>query len=194
VDLPVSSIPRDDITAVILAGGQGSRLGGKVKPLLRKADGTTLLANTERLLMPLVAKGIIAATEATSEALSRHTDWPLVLDPGEGPAVALRHAAGHVDTPWLLLAAGDHPNPNAGLVAALLAAATPDAPAVMFEGQPQWALYRTAAVRAYRGEGRGLRRLAAALGAVQLELGAEHLAALEDVDTKDDCARLDVSD
>lgn len=187
--------PATDVTAVILCGGAGRRMGRgqTIKPLLTHADGLTLLARIEQVLAPLVAEVVVAATAQTADRLAEHTSARISIDPGAGPAVALRVAAKGIRTEWLLLAGGDHAHIDAALVEHLACYATPNTNVVMAAGQPLFALYRTAAIIADSGAHRSLRRFAAALGATVIEVPAALATCWDDVDTVEDAQRLGVS-
>jgi len=135
-----------DITAAILAGGEGRRVGGADKGLL-------LLAGK-----PLIEHVAMALREQTGTILicaNRHPDRyahfaEVISDtmPGfRGPLAGIVSAFAHCRTDWLLTVPVDAPSPPADLVPRLLAAANAvgaDA-AVVHDGgrrQPLFALYR----------------------------------------------------
>ena len=68
-------IRSDHISAVILAGGQGSRMGGVPKCLLT-VDGTTLL---ERHLTAMADAGIAAALREAHEEVGLHPRYVEVI-------------------------------------------------------------------------------------------------------------------
>lgn len=169
--------------AIVLAGGQASRLGGADKPGLRIA-GRSLAAAVAvaaygagaarivyvgpprpELLAELAGPGVAGAVEFTSED-----------PPGGGPIPALRAGLAKVGEPWVLLLAADLPFLTSGPLGELLAAATTPVPggaapggAVLADdqGRPQWlsSCWRTADLRAALAgyEGASLRGLLGAM-------------------------------
>lgn len=113
------------ITGLVLAGGQGSRLGGVDKGL-QIFGGEPLALRALRRLAPQVGRLMISA--------NRHLDtyarmgapvWP---DPPElagyqGPLAGVLAGLQHCDTPWLVTVPCDCPHFPADLVAQLAAAA-----------------------------------------------------------------------
>lgn len=136
-------------TAVILAGGRASRLGGVAKPLL-EVGGRSLL--DAALAAASGAREVVVVGDVPVPAGVRQ----IVEDPPRsGPAAAL--AAGvvtlSVPAPWTLVLASDVPGVDRA-VPALVAHAEKDGghDGVCFHdgtGHPQWmlALYRTAPLR-----------------------------------------------
>lgn len=96
------SITTADITAVILAGGQGSRLGGADKGLLTW-QGQTLVAYLIAALRPQVHTLLINANR--NQATYQHYGYPVVSDTladYQGPLAGLLSAMQVVETPYLL--------------------------------------------------------------------------------------------
>ena len=103
------SISPDDITAVILAGGRGERMGGMDKGML-------ILHKK-----PLVQHVIDAIEPHVQEILinaNRHLDYysgfgyPVIEDmfPGfAGPLAGILSSMHHIRTPWMLVAPCDVP-------------------------------------------------------------------------------------
>lgn len=126
-----------EVTALILAGGQARRMGGRNKALL-EAGGETLLARLHRELAPRVARVLVSVAEpATWTALPQLCD-PV---PGLGPLGAI--AAGLAAVPeWLLVVAVDMPFLGGPVLDLLLArcgahATAPDAVAFRVAGLPE---------------------------------------------------------
>lgn len=184
MDLPL-------IEVVLLAGGQGRRLGGVTKPLLRGEDGRTLL---ERALWAYRAHGPawVVAPRALHPRLEGSGALRLVDDPGEGPAVALQAVWPALSSEWIWVAAADHPNPEVQLMERLLRAAAGRAGAqVVRQGiaQPMPGIYRRTA---WAGPARSLRALFAPLDLVHVdegELTPRERASLDDVDLPTDLSR-----
>ncbi|MFP4243665.1 MAG: molybdenum cofactor guanylyltransferase MobA [Ectothiorhodospira sp.] len=110
------------VTGVLLAGGQGQRMGGRDKGLLPLA-GHPLAAWALSGLSPQVSRVIISA--------NRHAEiygtfgHPVVADTvadHAGPLAGLCAALARVDTPWVVTCPCDSPRPPPDLVWRLEAA------------------------------------------------------------------------
>jgi molybdopterin-guanine dinucleotide biosynthesis protein A len=113
-----------DVSALILAGGKATRLAGVAKHELI-VEGETILARQLRVLAPRVAE-IVAASPREVQGVRT------VRDPidGGGPLAGIAAGLGAVQTPWLLVVAGDMPYLTGAIVDALLAARGPEVDAV----------------------------------------------------------------
>jgi len=134
------------VTAAILAGGEGRRVGGNDKGLLPLA-GKPLIERVVGELQSQVASVLICA--------NRHADeyarfGRVLADAGQGfrgPLAGIANALAHNTAVWLLTVPVDAPSPPGDLVSRLYAAAIAarvDA-AVAHDGvrrQPLFALYR----------------------------------------------------
>ncbi|MBM6623442.1 nucleotidyltransferase family protein [Micrococcaceae bacterium RIT802] len=121
----------DPVAAVLLAAGQGTRLGRGPKALLRRADGTTLVEHLSGVLHEggcgpvVVVLGAGAATAAMLPGLARHlvaenADW--VQGMGSSLRAGLAAVpAGH----GALVVLVDQPGVDAAMVRRLLAAHRP---------------------------------------------------------------------
>jgi ribosomal-protein-alanine N-acetyltransferase len=189
---------RIDVELVILAGGRGERMGGVVKPLLRREDGRTILEGIDRALSPLCARTLLVAPADLLPVLDPEARFVDVADEGEGPARALMTAAAAARAEWLFVVAGDQPRMSAALWARLAGETTRDAvDAVVAEvdgrRQPLGALYRRAALVALSELPTSLQGMLDRLRTRvvdALALGAEECAAFEDADTPADATRL----
>jgi molybdopterin-guanine dinucleotide biosynthesis protein A len=159
----------DQLTAVILAGGRGRRLGGVCKPLL-VVDGVTILARQRAVLTPRVTEVIVAIAIAGAPLAPelRHVHDPI---PDAGPLAGLVAALTACRTPWLLAVAGDMPRLAPALLDALIARAVPtvDAVAPRVGGWPEplcalWHVRTLPHLAARLADGR--RGVGAALGAL----------------------------
>lgn len=112
------------ITGLVLAGGQGQRMGGQDKGLLNLGD-RPLVAHVLARLRPQVADVIISANRhheryagfgvrVVSDALA---DYP-------GPLAGILAGLREASTPWLLVVPCDSPFIPDDLAATLLAAST----------------------------------------------------------------------
>ena len=97
----------EHLTACILAGGRGRRLGGVVKPLLM-VDGLTIFARQRALLTPQVAELLVAIAPGGTrlDPDLRHVEDPVI---DAGPLAGIVAALTASTTPWLLAIAGDMP-------------------------------------------------------------------------------------
>ena len=131
------------MTAAILAGGAGRRLGGRDKGLELLA-GRPLIAHVVERIRAQVSRVMILA--------NRHADIyrayaPVLADvaPGfRGPLAGIATALEHCQTPWLLTASVDVPQPPRDLAERLGDAVGDRDVAVAHDGerrQPLFALY-----------------------------------------------------
>jgi molybdopterin-guanine dinucleotide biosynthesis protein A len=116
-----------DITALILAGGRGSRMGGVDKGL-QTFNGMPLALHTlMRLQMQeghLVGQVLINANRnlAAYESMGAAV-WPDALPDFPGPLAGFLAGLEHCETPWLVTVPCDTPNFPTDLVARLAQAA-----------------------------------------------------------------------
>lgn len=135
-----------DVTAAILAGGEGCRVGGRDKGLLILA-GEPLIAHVIAVLREQVGANVICANRNTGE-YARFA--PVLADeqPGfQGPLAGIASALAHCATPWLLTVPVDCPRPPADLARRLYDCCRQKnvSIAVAHDGarrQPLFALYR----------------------------------------------------
>ena len=97
-----------DITAVLLCGGKGARLGGQDKPLLSLSQDK-LIDHLLARLQPQAGKIIISC----SRNVARYEAYGLkvIVDesPNEGPLGGLQSAFSAIHTEWALTCPGDIP-------------------------------------------------------------------------------------
>ena len=169
---------RSNIAGVVLAGGEGSRLGGIVKPLLR-VGGVPILGRTTAGIRGKVSSLLISTGTYPAERFAGFDADALVPDregPSAGPLAGLFAAVAHLraldDAPdWLFSVAGDCPDLPPDLLERLVDAVTAEIDAVFpaFGGQayPPNALWRVSALSAHFDalggdpQGRGPRQLIA---------------------------------
>ncbi len=131
------------VTAAILAGGEGRRLGGRDKGLQLLA-GRPLISHVIEKIRPQVDDAIIVA--------NRHADTyatyaPVIADDASGylgPLAGIASALTHCRTAWLLTVSVDVPDPPRDLAARLMNAIGDKDIAVAHDGerrQPLLALY-----------------------------------------------------
>lgn len=119
-----------DITGLILAGGEGRRLGGVDKGLVR-LDEQPLIAHVHARFAPQVGTVWISANRHQA----RYADWATqvlsdapAVSGSLGPLAGVATALAAARTPWLATVACDMPWLPTDLVARLAAAVGPDRP------------------------------------------------------------------
>lgn len=185
---------RPGLDAVILAGGEGRRMGGVDKPGLT-LDGSTLVervAAVVRAHSPDAGVTVVGPPRESPRARYVRED-----PPGSGPVPALRAGLPHVERAWFALLAADLPHLTAAHLDALVqdlqegAGDTAGAVFVDDDGREQWltGIWRTAAVREAMADyrGRSLYGLLGPLSPRLVPLTDRHAAF--DIDTPDDLAR-----
>ncbi|MEI2720346.1 MAG: molybdenum cofactor guanylyltransferase MobA [Gemmatimonadales bacterium] len=191
-------IPAEEITGVILAGGDARRMGGVTKSLL-VAGGAPLVAHVRARLAPQVGTVMISA----NHELEAHAAWgdQVLPDhlPGLGPLGGLLTALEHVSTPYAFCCPGDAPLLGGTLVRRLgeaLQRSDADA-AIPHDGnqlQRLFLLVPTAVRDSLRdylaADGRSVRGWSDALNTVILDCAAEADAFLN-INTESDLARAD---
>jgi len=126
------SIPIEDITGLVLAGGRGSRMGGVDKGLQNHL-GMPLALHALLRLQPQVASVMINANRnlAAYESMGAPV-WPDALPDYPGPLAGVLAGLEQCSTPWLVTVPCDSPNFPLDLVARLAdAAARADAEIAM---------------------------------------------------------------
>jgi molybdopterin-guanine dinucleotide biosynthesis protein A len=113
------SIPSEQITGLVLAGGRGTRMGGVDKGL-QNHQGLPLALHALLRLQPQVGQLMINANRnlAAYEAMGAPV-WPDPLPDFPGPLAGLLAGLEHCDTPYLVTVPCDTPNFPADLVARL---------------------------------------------------------------------------
>lgn len=110
---PWTTPTRDHITGLVLAGGQGSRMGGCDKGLQLFA-GQPLAYHALQRLQPQVSRCLVSA----NRHLDHYTGWgvpvlpdqlPDHLPPYPGPLAGFLTGLTHCSTPWLLTVPCDSP-------------------------------------------------------------------------------------
>jgi molybdopterin-guanine dinucleotide biosynthesis protein A len=189
-----------DCTGALVAGGQGSRLGGVVKGLLQ-LDGEPIVARTLRLFAVLFPESLLVANDATPYAAFDVRATPDLV-PGRGAPGGLHAALSAARTNWVFTTACDMPFLDEAQIA-WLAAQREGAPAVavVWRGrlQPLHAFWSRACLptvdRMIREGQPSMWQLATAVGARLLDEAAWRAVdpkgrAFENVNTPEDATRL----
>jgi len=138
---------REAVTLGVLAGGRGSRLGGRDKAWLKR-EGVPQVQRIAARFAPECGATLVSA----NRDLHRHAGHGLVAIPDRvadaGPMGGLDALAAACPTPWLLTIPVDIVDANDCLLRTLAQAGADGAVAEDDDGvQPLVALYRTAALR-----------------------------------------------
>lgn len=117
-----TTIAKEDITGLILAGGRGSRMGGVDKGLQNHL-GMPLAMHALLRLAPQVGEVMINANRnlGAYEAMGVPV-WPDALPDYPGPLAGFLTGLEHCETPWLVTVPCDTPNFPVDLVEQLAAA------------------------------------------------------------------------
>ncbi len=125
-----SKLFSSDLSAVILAGGRATRLGGIAKHEL-VVDGETIFARQVRVLAPRVAEIVVAGNVVGYRCVRDAAE-------GAGPLAGIAAALAAIATPWLVIVAGDMPWITGELIDQLIARADGhDAVCVRARGLPE---------------------------------------------------------
>ena len=107
--ISANAIARDDITAVILAGGEGRRAGNRDKGTMTW-NGKPLVAHVRDRLAPQVGRILVSCNRnADFYANYAEATFPDLRREYLGPVAGLEAAANHVDTDYVLIAPCDTP-------------------------------------------------------------------------------------
>ena len=134
--MPPSQLPPCSI--LLLAGGRGSRMGGRDKGLL-EWHGQPLIAHLHALVRPLTDDLIISCNR-NHERYAAHANR-LVSDAESsfpGPLAGIRAALGIARHPWLLVLPCDTPGLDATLIQALRQRAEQTLKPCMVRQDGQW--------------------------------------------------------
>ncbi|MCY1030008.1 molybdenum cofactor guanylyltransferase [Corallococcus sp. BB11-1] len=191
-----------DVTLAILAGGQGTRLGGVAKGLLT-VDGRTVL---ERLLGLGSSFGDVLLVTNAPAPYARFGPR-IVADAveGRGAPGGVHAALGAARTPWVFAVACDMPFVTGAAARVVLEARARDVDAVCFEREGRWepllAVYRAALVARWGealAENPSLRQVLSRFRTRTLPESAlravdSHARALVNVNTPEDLVRFGVT-
>jgi len=112
-----------DVTALILAGGKATRLGGIAKHEI-VIGGETIFARQVRVLSPRVSEVIVSGADVAGYRTVRDA-----ID-GAGPLAGIAAGLAAATTEWLLVVAGDMPYLTGELIDQMIALAGDDIDAV----------------------------------------------------------------
>jgi len=112
---PVTAAPDAPVTAVLLCGGAGRRVGGVDKPLLVR-DGQPLVEHVLARIRPQVERIVISANRHLAHYARYGTVVTDTLPGFAGPLAGIRAALEVCKTPWLLACPGDAPDLPGDLV------------------------------------------------------------------------------
>ena len=107
-----------DVTAVVLCGGAGTRLGSADKTLVT-LGGQPLVSHTVAALTPQVGRLIVSCGRDPRPYGSLGYEVVADAHPGEGPLGGIVSALAVVASDWILVHPGDTPFPDHALVARL---------------------------------------------------------------------------
>lgn len=118
-----SATDAEAVTAIVLCGGRGQRLGGVDKPLLLVAGKPIVMHAVERLT-PQVQRVLISHAPGNDAYGDLGPECVADHAAHHGPIAGLAACLPHVKTPRLLTWPGDAPTPPANLIARLAPACT----------------------------------------------------------------------
>ncbi|WP_199440078.1 molybdenum cofactor guanylyltransferase [Umezawaea beigongshangensis] len=174
-------------SAVVLAGGSGTRLGGVDKAAI-EIGGRTLL---DRLVGVLDdAERIVVV--GPERAVRGDVTWAREDPPGGGPLAGVAAGLAHVETRHVVLLAVDQPGTTSATITRLLDRIGVDgALLVDADGRAQWltSAWRAKALRAALPADPAGRSLRSVLGALDAVLVPAEPGESDDVDTPADLAR-----
>jgi ribosomal-protein-alanine N-acetyltransferase len=203
-DLPRMEERHQDVTLVILAGGRGERMGGRLKALLVTPQNKTILETIIERLGPWVGAVVVTAPARLRALLDPRKELAFVHDVQDGPAAALIQTATETTSEWLLVTGSDQPNVSETLLHRLRATAqgAVDAAVVTRSGsgglEPLWGLYRRSALLELSkeiGGGAPLKAVLERLDVAVIERGllsAGELSSLEDADTLEEARAMNL--
>lgn len=105
-----ATIPPEQITGLVLAGGRGSRMGGVDKGL-QSYRGQPLAQHALRRLQPQVGTVLVNANRHLPDYAAMGAPvWPDAVPDHPGPLAGFLAGLSHCDTPWLLTVPCDTPH------------------------------------------------------------------------------------
>lgn len=124
------------ITALVLAGGRATRMGGVDKAAIL-VGGEPIFARQVRVLSPRVTE-IVVATNTENALFAGHRTVKDAIE-GAGPLAGIAAGLAVCTTPWMLVVAGDMPDLTGALLDRMIAAIDPacDAVGIRIGGWPE---------------------------------------------------------
>ena len=184
--------PLPPYTAVVLAGGRATRLGGRDKPQLRVGD-RTLLAAVLAAVADAASRVVVGPPQELPDDVTLTREEP----PGGGPVAALRAGLAGVETDVVAVLAGDLPFVPGSLIGELRRRLHRDGVLVVDDtGRDQLLLgvWRSSALRRAVGDPTAPRALFRALSGLAIDryhppLAPGGVPPWLDCDTPEDLAR-----
>lgn len=112
------SLSPNDVTAIVLCGGKGSRIDGQDKPLLKLGDQRMVDHICERL-EPQVAEIVISCSRNVAIYEALHHRLAIDRELNQGPLAGITEAFKLVNTEWAFTTPGDTPYIALDIVARL---------------------------------------------------------------------------
>lgn len=152
----------DEVTGVILCGGQGSRLGSVEKPLIRVSDRALVEYVIERLA-PQVSRILLSVGANSKGYQDLHCERIPDVSPHQGPLAGLVSCFEAVNSEWIQACPGDAPWTAPDLIERLSRDAVKRGVAVPHDGRQRQNLNllirhdrASSLARFYHGGGRAL--------------------------------------
>lgn len=108
----------DDVSAIVLCGGTGSRLGAPDKTLV-PVLGRPLVRYAIDGLAPQVGRIVLSCGRDPAPYADLGHDTVADANPGDGPLGGVASALPMIESDWILVHPGDTPFPDPGLVTRL---------------------------------------------------------------------------
>ena len=127
-------MPPEDISAIVLCGGSGRRLGGVDKPLLR-VGGKALVEFVIARLRPQASRIVLSIGGEPAPYQGFGCELVSDREPDQGPLGGLVSCFAGLVGPWLLTCPGDAPSTAPNLVESLFSDARERGIAVAHDGE-----------------------------------------------------------
>ncbi len=126
-------LPPEDISAIVLCGGSGRRLGGVDKPLLRVGE-KALVEFVIARLRPQASRVVLSIGREPGPYQGFGCELVRDREPDQGPLGGLASCFAELAGPWLLTCPGDAPRTAPNLAASLFRDARERGIAVAHDG------------------------------------------------------------
>ncbi len=134
------SIDKSDVTGIVLCGGQGARLNGQDKPLLRLGNRQIIDYILDGLVEQ-VGRCVISCSRNVALYEAKGHQVIVDSDVARGPLAGLCESFQFIETEWVLTVPGDSPFLATNLVSVLSTDATRQGVAVPDNGEHRQNLY-----------------------------------------------------